>query len=243
MFATLWVMVFILIGALLPPGFVDPDTGGVRFVSDAFEDYRALPILNLPALLILVCIYWIFATQVCLHTTNLGPTVYPTIILATGITGIAGFVVVTVIPTGNVHILGAFVFMSMYIFMQYIFDLVIDRVYKGNRMVEYGLPVITVVAMGFFGAFLVVSLLFSEPFNYARSVSAGFEYIVFILFICLNVYGVSTMAYICRWYETDDGTWVKKMGYKKDDSVHIVIVPEGTPDTLTVKELKIPFHM
>lgn len=198
MVCTAIVFILILIGGALPPGFVDPATHRVRFVSDGFKDYRFLPFTCLPFLCAMVLSFSLFARQAGKDTDSFGGMSVPLV----GIISLAGFTLVAVFPQGTTHIMGAGCFIFSYALMQLALDMVLWNVHKASlwsRMMEYGILSITILAAVLFCVLLGFSAIMGGDPT-LNSWSAVFEYVVFVSFIALNTYGMSLMTYIVQWY-------------------------------------------
>ena len=153
-----------------------------------------------------------------------------------GTISIIGFAGVSGWEGGPIHLSGAGVFITAYIVMQLLFDRIVDGVYQRNSLYEYGPPMAAMVSAGCFLLFLAISL--STTNTTARSISAIFEYIVFIFFVVMNIMGVYTMMNICRWYHQVNGVLVPRR-QKQDDpknELQVVVyhalppvIPRGIP--------------
>ena len=68
-----------------------------------------------------------------------------------------------------------------------------------SRMLEYGIVVICIISALIFSVLMVVSVaLGGDPI--LMSGSAVAEYIVFVAFVAISLYGMSLMTYISNWY-------------------------------------------
>lgn len=144
-------------------------------------------------------IFWFFAVQACKFTPpiNNEPITDISWILGLAAAGSCmGFLLLTAQHEGPGHYIGAGFFIFLYIMMQIVFYKAIDRVHKANiweRILEFGLPIISILCALLFLVFLVAGVAY-------KSYSALFEYGVFVTFLGINAYGVSMMVYICKWY-------------------------------------------
>lgn len=209
---TVAILVLIVVGGSLPPGFVDPATHRIRFVSDGFKDYRFLPFACLGLLAAMVVCFSLFAWRAYRSTrVEDRRTAHGGVIVASaGLVSLAGFALVAFFTEGWVHITGAGVFIFSYVLMQFFMDMVLWGVHKGTwleRTMEYGILSITLFAALLFVLLLAVgSLLGGDPA--LHSGSAISEYVVFVAFISLNAYGISLMTYILAWYMPSKGSGV-----------------------------------
>lgn len=125
----------ILVTEALPPVFLDPETGQLRYISDGFADYRAAPFVCLAFIMVAMVCILLFGLQGGLHFQNNGeetPTtgcsakwqlmhVWVPALYATGLSTSVGFGLLASFPAGPIHFSGAAIFISMHIAMQLAF--------------------------------------------------------------------------------------------------------------------------
>lgn len=77
-----------------------------------------------------------------------------------------------------------------------------------DRVKEYGAISIAVLSALLFGALMAISTAMGGDHR-VTSGSAVAEYVVFVSFIALNLYGTSLMVYIANWYSPTgpDALW------------------------------------
>jgi hypothetical protein len=213
---TVAIFVTIIINAVLPPGFVDPNTHAVRFVSDGFSDYPACSWACLVFLVILVVCFTFFAIEATIHSKP--QDVHTSAPYFTGFAGtmsIVGFSLVVAYPVGTsteLHISGAVMFITFYTVMQIWLDVIMWSVHEVNfwsRMLEYGILAVNVVSFMLFALLMVISSILGGDHG-MTSGSAIAEYVVFASFVGLNLYGMSRMTYIASWYRNNnENEWEK----------------------------------
>jgi hypothetical protein len=165
-----------------------------------------------------VC-FFLFAKAAAHHTPGSKQSKLHLIVVCFGAISWFGLLLVAVNTGGSFHYTGALFFIFSNLLMHYFLDKLIWMITQETfrqRMVEYGILLIGFISFLLFGLFILLGWTqhkdTSSPF---LSSSAVFEYIVFVSFVGMNLYGASMMAYIAFWYEANEGTddkrvWVKR---------------------------------
>ena len=151
------IVVFIVMGAFLSPGVIDPETGKVRFVSDGFkvravsmpssacllrhrpstqlnappQDHRWLPRVCNPLIAVLGLVYAIFVKDAAkaVRAVEAKQTLF---VALSGLFSYAGFWLVQEVVDGPVHLTGAAVFISGQILMHWFVDDVLWKIRGGS---------------------------------------------------------------------------------------------------------------
>jgi hypothetical protein len=221
LFTTILTLIFIVIGGLLPPGILEPETERIRFISDGFAQYRWVPLLCVCLMAIQVVCFFLFAKAAAHHIPGpIGSNLH-LIVISFGAISWFGLLLVAFNTEGSFHYSGAGFFIFSNIMMHYFLDRIIWMITQQTfteRMLEYGILLIGSISFLLFGFFIFLGWTHNnKDASSFLSSSAVFEYIVFVSFVGMNLYGASMMAYIALWYETSEETdggsrrvWVKR---------------------------------
>lgn len=217
--STILVGLTILITEALPPTFVDPNTGTLRYISDGFADYRAAPF---------VCLFFDFVIVLCivlfvLEAINYVPPtqkkayrhVWIFFLCLTAMNTLNGFAILAINASGAVHYAGAGLFIVMHLLMQFIFFHIVLHVIREDskkmalhyeqyisdrqwKIAEYSIIGIGSLFAILFGAFLLAALNQEENSSAQRlyTLSAAAEYVVFATFIALNIVVSLIMTFV-----------------------------------------------
>jgi hypothetical protein len=215
---TVAIFLIIIVGAALPPKNTHPSVH-IRFVSDGFEDYPQLVVMCFVFLLIAIMNFWRFAQAAAFAVPDtktrddsglFGKYDHWIVFLFGGVS-LTGFVLLAMFPSGNTHLIGAFLFIAAYIVMQWQIDIIMWRVHQtswGPRALEYGIIMVAIISALLFAGFMVIGLIAEghqdELTGTFYSASAIAEYVLFAAFIGCTLYGVSMMTYICTWFTTEN---------------------------------------
>lgn len=238
---TLATAVIIFMGAILYPGLFSLDDGRIRYISDGFEDHRSLPYTSLVMLVIQVSIFYWFARQASMQSLQTPvPQFYLSILGSAGFASVVGMSMVAAVTRGVVHLTGAAIFIVFYLGMHYAFDNVLLRATL-VKVVQVRTDEFFILVGGvfffLFGGLLIAKMAVGDSSSSTPlgSMSAIAEYMVFLVFLVLNLFGMHLMTYVCVEYEvvpwTDQSRksqWIPKE----------VIIPHGIQ---TPKNGNMPF--
>lgn len=235
--STLATGIIIIIGAALPPGpWAD---GRIRYISDGFKDYPGLPLVSLFLLALQVGIFIWFTRQANILGPSYAKQEVMGIMQMTGATSVVGMAMVAAFPEGAVHLVGAGLFIVSYLAMHHVLDRIMvqtellleDQVRRDEWWVLGG--------SGFFllfGGLLAAGMAMQgDAATTVKSASAFSEYLVFGVFVGLNLYGMGMMTRVCVEYElglakvagyvVNDGKkkWIKRKG--EDTFGSYVLIP------------------
>ena len=237
---TLATAVIIFTGAILYPGLFSLDDGRVRYISDGFEDHRSLPGFCVFLLVIQVCIFYWFARQAFNCIPSKQPPFYLSIVGLAGFASVVGMFMVAVVTRGVVHLTGAAVFIVFYLGMHYAFD----NVLLGSKLVTVGqvrtdefFIIVGGVFFFLFGGLLIARMAVGSDSSSSTalgSMSAIAEYMVFLVFLVLNLFGMHLMTYVCVEYEVVP--WADETG--RFQWMRKEVIPNAIP---TPKNGNMPF--
>jgi hypothetical protein len=211
--AVVLLVVFILIAESLNPGFQDPNTGQLRYISDGFADHRPYPWICLALIIIIVTFMLEFGWTAARHV-SLPPftgfsrikeyrmwmiLIWAPMLFVSGFLTALGFAILTAQPTGDVHYIGAALFILSHIALQLVFLHIIWHIIPPNVWMEGRWSEYIGITMAVVGAIVFAAFMSSS----SSTVSAAAEYFVFLAFIILNVLASAVITYIAVEFEPE----------------------------------------
>lgn len=198
------LFITILVAEALPPGFYNPETGQLRYISDGFADYRAAPFVCLAWIILVVACLVAFGFHAASHFPGSAVYTWASILLTTGLLTIIGFALLASFPSGPVHFSGAATFITAHIIMQLTFlQVVWNIVRKKSIKREWNAVEWTIVLVAITAAILFAVLLAEASSSKSESqavamysMSAQAEYFVFATFVLLNTFASCMMTYV-----------------------------------------------
>lgn len=188
----------ILLGAVLPPGPFDPETGRIRFISDGFASYRWIAWSCFVFVCSTVLLFVVYTERVYhgsgVHTGG-GTAVEAVGIVVGGVGSISGFLLVAMFVDGAQHYSGAVAFITSFMLMHICIFLVVDSVDRdicfADKVIEIGTATVGFIFFVCFCIFLAAWVFTGLDTLY--SLSAVFEYGVFSTFIILCLHSLKVM--------------------------------------------------
>lgn len=187
----------ILLGAVLPPGPFDSETGRIRFISDGFANYRWIAWSCFVFVCSTVLLFVVYTERVyhksAVHTGAW--TMEAVGLVVGGVGSISGFLLVAMFVDGAQHYSGAVAFITSFMLMHVCIFLVMTSVDRdicfADKVIEIGTATAGLIFFACFCIFLVAWLLTGLDTLY--SLSAVFEYGVFSTFIILCLHSLKVM--------------------------------------------------
>lgn len=215
----------ILVTESLHPGFIDPERGNFRYISDGFANHRASPFICLVLIFFIVALLLFFSWQAIHHQpgkTHRKNTPWLThwwivAIYVSGFLTVLGFALLAANKDGPIHFLGAGIFICMHLVLQMVFLHIVLYLFSENKqsfknwaIAEWIIVGVGAVAAIIFVVLLIVADIQEQEANVQLlTISAAAEYFVFAAFVALNILAAVVILYISNNFENDEssGTW------------------------------------
>lgn len=221
------VTLTILVTESLHPGFIDPEKGNFRYISDGFADHRASPFICLVFIFLIVALLLFFSWQAIHHQPGkthrhwLLTQWWIVAIYVSGFLTVLGFALLAANKDGPIHFLGAGIFICMHLVLQMVFLHIVLYLFSENKQSfkNWAIAEWTIVGVGAVAAIVFVVLMMVADLQHLQedegkqsqllTISAAAEYFVFAAFVALNILAAVVILYISNNFVCDEAsdTW------------------------------------